>query len=255
MGLEDFEPIFGQPKTEGVDPSSTRLLPFLLYVHALDSSKLRIHVTDFDSNTWVAVRSVSQLEDMRDNIGIGGPWSEFVDYIIASIKSEDVKLVFEGQSKEDGPAYAKLVAQKSKGLPRISISLDKLVGGAANEAMGNVSLELYRALKTNHELLAKEKEGRYQLMEMISAEQEKNQNLQRKLDSVCSSKRHKSQHMKEKAASDSISVSSLQDSPAAEKEVGHNLVLTNVANRVVPAYRRAKVRGVLLQDTEDDVDN
>lgn len=54
-----------------------------------------------------------------------------------------------------GPAYAKLVTQKSKGLPRISISLDKLVGGAASEAMGNVSLELYRAFKTNHELLAK----------------------------------------------------------------------------------------------------
>lgn len=38
----------------------------------------------------------------RDNIGVGGSWSEFVDYVIASLKSEDVKLVLERQSKSDG---------------------------------------------------------------------------------------------------------------------------------------------------------
>lgn len=42
----------------------------------------------------------------RDNIGIGGTWSEFVDYVIASIKSEDVKLVFAGTSKEDGDVFS-----------------------------------------------------------------------------------------------------------------------------------------------------
>lgn len=46
-----------------------------------------------------------------------------------------------------GAVHAKLVAQKSKGMPRISISLTKLVDSAANEAMANLSLELFKAFK------------------------------------------------------------------------------------------------------------
>jgi hypothetical protein len=46
-----------------------------------------------------------------------------------------------------GTAYAKLVAQKSKGMPLISISLTKLVDSAASEAMANLSLELFKAFK------------------------------------------------------------------------------------------------------------
>lgn len=38
----------------------------------------------------------------RDNIGIGGSWTEFLDYVIASIKSEDTKLVMEGHPDSDG---------------------------------------------------------------------------------------------------------------------------------------------------------
>lgn len=38
----------------------------------------------------------------RDSIGIGGSWSDFIDYLIASVKSEDVKLVLEGHSNSDG---------------------------------------------------------------------------------------------------------------------------------------------------------
>ncbi|KAJ0040978.1 hypothetical protein Pint_27374 [Pistacia integerrima] len=45
----------------------------------------------------------------------------------------------------------------------------------------------------------------------------------------------------------------LQDSP--DKQAAQSPISTKVANRVVPAYRRAKVRGALLQDTEDDKDN
>lgn len=44
-----------------------------------------------------------------------------------------------------GAGYAKLVAQKSKGMPLISIPLTKLVGSAATEAMANLSLELFKA--------------------------------------------------------------------------------------------------------------
>lgn len=38
----------------------------------------------------------------RDEIGIGGSWLEFIDYVVASIKSEDVKLILEGHSNADG---------------------------------------------------------------------------------------------------------------------------------------------------------
>lgn len=38
----------------------------------------------------------------RDDIGIGGSWSEFLEYLVNSIKFGDVKLVLEGKSKSDG---------------------------------------------------------------------------------------------------------------------------------------------------------
>jgi len=37
---------------------------------------------------------------------IGGSWPEFVDYVIASIKSEELKLVMEGHSNSDGNYYS-----------------------------------------------------------------------------------------------------------------------------------------------------
>lgn len=59
--LDDFEPIIGEPKTEGLLSTSK---PHIMYVDAPESSKLRIVVTDFKFSTWRAVKSVIQLEDM-----------------------------------------------------------------------------------------------------------------------------------------------------------------------------------------------
>jgi hypothetical protein len=42
----------------------------------------------------------------RDIIGIGGSWSEFADYFVNSLKSEDLKLVLETNSNSDGKQYA-----------------------------------------------------------------------------------------------------------------------------------------------------
>lgn len=50
-----------------------------------------------------------------------------------------------------GAAYAKLVAQKSKGMPVISISLTKLVGTAGTEAIANLSLHLFEEFNSIHE--------------------------------------------------------------------------------------------------------
>ncbi|KAL6498073.1 hypothetical protein OROGR_028470 [Orobanche gracilis] len=162
MGFEEMHPIFGRvaPEWSAPTPHATPSPHFLFWVHGHgnDHSALRVMTTDFRSNTFEAIKSRQQLEDMyisdlaqpnlvismaRDDIGIGGSWSDFVDYVTTSLKSGDVKLIMEG-SRSGGANYAKLVAQKSKGMPRVSFSLSKLVDGAVGEAMANLTLELYK---------------------------------------------------------------------------------------------------------------
>ncbi|TXG60332.1 hypothetical protein EZV62_014905 [Acer yangbiense] len=262
MGLEEFEPIFGEPKLEWVNPKDPSPPGrFLFHVHSPDSSHLSIHVTDFLSNTWEAKRTVSQLEDMRDDIGIGGSWSDFIEYLSASIKSEDVKLVFQTNSHSDvqfyhvpGIASAKLVAQKSKGMPRISISLTKLVGSAASEALANLSLGLFETFKSTQHILIQEQERSCLLTKVISAEKEKNEKIESQLEQH--SKRQKSQNMNSSEmsnVSDPSTNNGLLNSP--DKQSARDPVSSKVANRVIPAYRRAKVRGAVLLDTEDDKHN
>ncbi|KAE9449802.1 hypothetical protein C3L33_18298, partial [Rhododendron williamsianum] len=279
MGLEDLEPIFGEAKAQWSAPNSPPLRSFLFRVYASSPSSLRVQVTDFHSNTFEAVRSIEQLEDLvrvdllesradvarfekeelnlvkqmkavetaatsvldlngnadkRDMVGIGGSWSEFIDYLFASLKSGDVKLLLEGESRSHGAPYAKLTAQKSKGLPLISISLTRLEDAAAKEAMAK-------------------QEQCCQLTKVISAEQEKNETIQRQLDMVLYSNRQKSQKMNDKSNPGAMLATSVQESP--DKLAAQNKASSKVAKRVVPAYRRAKVRGVLLQDTDDTGDN
>lgn len=52
-----------------------------------------------------------QYYSQRDTIGIGGPWSEFVAYVVASIQSEETKLVFEGKSEDDGEYFIKILVR------------------------------------------------------------------------------------------------------------------------------------------------
>lgn len=183
---------------------------------------------------------------MRDRTGIGGSWSDFVDYLIAALKSEDVKLVMDGQSKVGGAAHAKLVAQKAKGMPRIAISLSKLVDTAATEAMANLSLELYTTFTNVHNLLKAEQQRCCELINVLSEEKEKNETAQKQLDALLYSKRQK---ITENTASDTATVSSSLESPVKQAA---QLPSTKVTNRVVPAHRRARVRGVLLHDTEEE---
>ncbi|KAF8411718.1 hypothetical protein HHK36_004276 [Tetracentron sinense] len=254
--FEDFEPILGEAKAEWTNPIAPPMLPFLFHFHALDSSRLRIHVTDFHSYTWEAIRSIHQLEDLRGNIGMGGSWSEFVDYLIASVKSDNVKLVVEGHSKLAGATFAKLISHKSKGMPLISIPLDRLKDSSANDAMSNLSLELFKAFRSKHNLAVKEQERSYHLTKFLYAEQEKNETIKNQLDAILFSKRQKSRNLNssDKAYSstltslDTISVSEASDSP--DKPSTKDSLSTKVGRHVVPAYRRVNVRGVVLQDTE-----
>ncbi|EOX92588.1 hypothetical protein QUC31_003717 [Theobroma cacao] len=243
--LEEFEPIFGEPKVEwtGSSSGSGQSSGFLFYVHSPDSSHLRICVSDFRDTTWESVRSVSQLEDMRDTVGIGGSWSDFIHYLLASIKSEDVKLLLEAMPNSSDTKSAKLVAQKSKGMPRISFSLTKLTGSAAPDAMASLSLELFKAYKGVQSLFMKEQDRCLQLTKAISAEKEKNETIQSQLE--LNSKRHK-------ADVSTPSMTNCQNSP--DKQAARDPGPTKVTKRVALAYRRAKVRGVILQDSENDKD-
>lgn len=177
---------------------------------------------------------------------------EFVEYVTASIKSEELKLVLEGHSNSDGAAHAKLVAQKSKGMPLISISLTKLVGSAASEVMANLSLELFKAFKNEQTSLIEEKERTRQLTKMISDEKERSESMQSQLELYSNRRKLQKMNATDKADVSALSNNGLQNSP--DKQTARGAGSTKVANRVVPTYRRAKVRGVLLQDTEDDKD-
>ncbi|KAH9622813.1 hypothetical protein KSS87_011219 [Heliosperma pusillum] len=187
--LLDLETIFGEAKAEWEGGSSStngvpELNPFLYRVYASDPSHLTLHVSDFRSYTWESRRSIHQLEDMRDSIGISGSWSDFVNYVVASLKSKDVKLVMKWQPNLNDAVSAKLVARKSKGMPLLSISLSKLDPSAATEATANMSLELFKAYNVLKDPFGTEQDRRCQLSQMISADKDKSLTVKRKLDAA-----------------------------------------------------------------------
>ncbi|KAF9599773.1 hypothetical protein IFM89_001719 [Coptis chinensis] len=276
-GFEAFEPIFGKANAEWASSnnssssssslSSTSFLPFLFHVHALDIYSLRIHVTDYHSYTFESILSIQQFEDMRDDIGVGGSWSEFVDYVIESLKTDNVKLVV-GSAKsknsdaDHGAKLGKLIAHKSKGMPRISISLDRLMESSASDAMANLSLQLFKAFKSKHTLPVKEEQEKcQQLTNKSSIEQARHEHIQNQHDPVLFSRKQKLQKLSTSdnispvtASSnlDLISVSDKHKSP--KKRPTQDSHSTKVGHRAAPAYRRAKVRGAVLGDTEDGDD-
>ncbi|XP_021899935.1 uncharacterized protein LOC110816176 isoform X2 [Carica papaya] len=257
-GFENFEPIFGEPKTEFLNPVSDLPPRFLFHLFPSDHFHLTLHVTDFRFHTWEAVRSVSQLEDMRDAIGIGGSWSEFVDYMVASIESEEVKLVIEGNLDSNGATFAKLVAQKAKGMPRMSFPLRRIDdSAAAAEAMAKLSMQLFEAFKRTQHLLLQEKEHSLQLTKMLSAEKEKYEGVQSQLELQLELHMRKKKLQKinslDKLDASASPVSNAQNSP--DKHAAKEMGSTRVANRIVPAHRRTRTRGVVLQDSGDEEDN
>ncbi|KAF9611152.1 hypothetical protein IFM89_027238 [Coptis chinensis] len=157
--FEEFEPIYGKVNAEWEQNSNSNnipLLQFLYHVHALDSKHLRIHVTDFHSCTWESVKSIQQLEDLKDYIGVGGSWSDFINYLMDSIKSANVKLVVSTNSGVGhGAKFAKLIAHKTKGTPVITISLDRLMNSSANDAVAIISWQIFEASRSRHDLLVK----------------------------------------------------------------------------------------------------
>ncbi|KAL2906902.1 Ribosomal large subunit pseudouridine synthase C [Bienertia sinuspersici] len=256
--LEEFIPIFGEAKPEleastpSNDDDTPTLNPYLLGCLQLTSLTLLFM-------SLIFVPTLGRL--IRDSIGIGGSMSDFINYIMASLKSKDVKLVM-GWKSNCGAISAKLIARKTKGMPLMSISLIKLGPTAASEAMANLSLELYKTYNMLQASFVKvglnvypEQERCCQLTQVISAEKEKSQAVKRKLDAMQSEqqglpKTRETGNIVSPLNSDTSSVTAALNS--SDKQPAAEVQSTKVANRVVPAYRRAKVRGVKLSDHEEE---
>ncbi|EOA13917.1 hypothetical protein CARUB_v10027036mg [Capsella rubella] len=233
--FEKFEPIFGEVVPERSDPDSGLLRRCLFHVYASDSYNLTVHVTDFVSGVWTTILSVSQLDDMRDTVGIGGSWSEFVDYTVASLNSDNVKLLLGQNSVSNGIEIARLVSQKAKGMPRIIIPLTKMADSSASEAMANLSFELFRAFKSKQHL-----QGEVSSSAAATDDQDKRDGTRNQLERYSSGK------------VDVIapSTDNQQDSPAKQSAREAN---TAKPVKRVPAHRRTRKRGAaLLQDSEEE---
>ncbi|KAJ3681472.1 hypothetical protein LUZ60_015961 [Juncus effusus] len=261
-GFAGFEAIFGEVKSDIEHESDV-----LFHAYAVDSSRLRIFVTNFRSNSWDRVMTVSDLEDLRDDIGIGGNWNEFLDYLKSSLSTGDVKII---QNTNSNESDVKLVAFKSKGLPRISLSLNKTTGPLVSDAIANFSLSLFHAFKHKQNDPLKEQERSSQLMQLLSSEKEKNEILQKQLDSLSFlSKRKVSKPKLQDYPSSSseptgtgTSTGTVSNSdqalltqtqlPADQVDIKKDPQPAKVTKRVAPVSRRPRVRGVSLKDNDED---
>ncbi|XP_068643702.1 uncharacterized protein [Aristolochia californica] len=194
----------------------------------------------------------------RDRIGIGGSWSEFVGYLVASMSSDNVKLVLQSLPEPLGPANAKLVAHKSKGMPLISVSLNRLVESSAGDAMANLSNQLFKVFKDKKSQFVREQERSYLLTKNLAAEQEKFASLQHQLDALRFSGKRKQQHSNALDKGFADSPDGLDTLPGSDKQqstektsLQQDFNSLKVRKPVVSAYRRVKVRGAMLQDSED----
>ncbi|EEE61981.1 hypothetical protein OsJ_16759 [Oryza sativa Japonica Group] len=164
MAMDAFGSMFGEAKP----PVAMRMRPILFHAHAHtnDVSQLRLLATDLHSLAWDRSLSLSDIDDLRDDVGIGGSCSDFLDYLKSCLSSGEVNLLF----PHNGLDRVHLVATKAKGLPRITISLNTLTHSALNDAIANFSLSLYAAFRTTQDHASREQERASKLMETLSSE-------------------------------------------------------------------------------------
>jgi hypothetical protein len=267
--LEGFQPVFGEAKAELETAAPHALLPMIFFIHALNDGRLRLQIADFHANTWQALKTPDQLEELRDEVGIGGSWHDFLSYLGAAFSSDNVRVVLGGPASSIGgygATSAKIIAQKSKGMPRISISLEKLADPLASDAMGNISVELLKAFKQKSDALVTEQGRISQLMATLAVEKEKEEKLQKQLDAYSFANKKRGRKV---ASSQSIPPCTLDTSNLLPSQVdaktlpqtqlpleSQSHVLGKPATsrsrvRAAPASRRAKQRGAHLADDED----
>lgn len=228
--FEGFEPVFGEVVPERTDTGSGLLRRCLFHVYASDSFHLTVHATDFISGAWETILSVSQLDDMRDTVGVGGSWSEFLDYTVASLKSGNVKLLLGDHSLSNGVERARLVCQKAKGMPRVVVPLTKMAdSAAASEAMATLSLELFRAFKRKQHF-----QGETSTLSEAIDEKDKRDDATHNQP-----ERYSSGKLDDMMAP---SLDNRKDSLAKQSK----------PSKRVPAHRRTRKRGALLQDSDEE---
>eukprot|EP00252_Welwitschia_mirabilis_P009358 TRINITY_DN21919_c0_g1_i1.p1 TRINITY_DN21919_c0_g1~~TRINITY_DN21919_c0_g1_i1.p1 ORF type:complete len:272 (-),score=58.79 TRINITY_DN21919_c0_g1_i1:133-948(-) len=264
--IDRFKPVFGEAKAELERAGPHALLPFLYHAHPLSQENaLLLQVSDFHANTWQLVITVAQLEDLRDEVGIGGSWNDFLDYFEAAFSSNSVRVVLGGPASSiggKGASSAKIIAQKSKGMPHISIPLERLTDDTASDAMGNISFELFKSFKQKSEALITEVGKVSQLMAALANEKNNVEALRKQLDSFSFGNKRRGQKV---MASQSVPASApntydMQQSQLDEKTCSHidhpdtreshSLTKgpTKSRVRVAPVSRRAKHRGIQLAD-------
>ncbi|KAI5071114.1 hypothetical protein GOP47_0013365, partial [Adiantum capillus-veneris] len=185
--MEGFNAVFGQAEGSLEEAVPCALLPFVFLLHSSDGKNLRFHISDFHSNTWQAVRTPELLEELRDQVGIGGSREDFLQYIRDAFSSDNVKLILGGPASSiggHGATSARVVAQKSKGMPRISLNLEKLVGPSAEDVMGLITVELLRAYKYQSKALDAEQKSASQLKETLAKSKEEVRSLQEQVDAT-----------------------------------------------------------------------
>ncbi|XP_062227281.1 uncharacterized protein LOC133925350 [Phragmites australis] len=258
--------VFGEAKPENDDDDTLPRRPVLFHAHAEEQGPLRVVATDLHSLAWHRSLALPDLHDLRDDVGIAGSWPDFLDYLYSSLStSGQVKLLFPAgpQHRSSGFDCVKLVSTKAKGLPRITISLDRVAASELSDVIAEFSLALYAAHKTTQEQVATEQERVSQLKESLSSEREKNEVMQKQLEALSFLNKRKA--TKPKLVADQVpSVSGVP--PDSDQAIVPVQQQTSAASpskvppvkatkRVAPVSRRARVRGALLQDTEENDDD
>lgn len=187
VSLQGFSPVHGKAQGSLEESIPCALLPFVFFLRSSDGKSLRLHISDFHSNTWQAIRTPELLEDLRDQVGIGGSWDDFLQYIKDAFSSENVKVILGGPASAiggQGATSARIVAQKSKGMPRISLSLEKVSGPSSEDAMGLIAVELLEAYTNQSIALRMEQKTVIQLKESSTKAKEEMRMLQEQVDST-----------------------------------------------------------------------
>ncbi|CAM0146556.1 unnamed protein product [Urochloa decumbens] len=257
--------VFGEAKPEygGHDPDALPRRPVLFHAHAHSQAPLRVVATDLRSLAWRCSLDLDDLQDLQDDVGIGGSCSDFLDYLCSSFSSAQVKLLFPAAQ---GPDTAELVATKAKGLPRITLPLHPVAASELKDVIADFSLALYASYKTKQEHASREQERVSQLMESLASERAKNEVMQKQLEALSFLDKRKATKPKlvtdqvpsvpgAPLGSDQVIVPvQKQTSVASPSKVPPAKVPpAKATKRVAHASRRARgVRGALLQDDNDD---
>ncbi|KAG8066855.1 hypothetical protein GUJ93_ZPchr0004g39543 [Zizania palustris] len=267
--MDDFGDVFGEAKPPEDSPPPQRPVLFHAHAHAHAGSRsLRLVASDLHSLAWDRSLSVPDLDDLRDDVGIGGSLSDFLEYLKSCLSSGEVKLILSTADRNLSPPTGldrvNLVATKAKGLPRITISLNRVTASAVNDVIANLSLSLYTAYRTMQDHASREQERASQLMDSLSSAKEKNELMQKQLEALSFLEKRKATKPKF-VANQGPSVSGVSVTQGSDQIIipaeQHTSALSpskvspaKVTKRIAPTSRRARVRGALLQDTEENVD-